>query len=996
VEFELQPEAWQVAQALVAEAPGNNFRFYGANIFYNKIRRDFHQLRERYLPFPRSPSHALCSANSLKTALVELILHLSQETPLDLLVIRRVCLALAVLALQLNQRGVVNEILAYMNPIIATSPIILLELLTVLPEECFNRHIDVDNSIREEFSAQLSSSAPQVLEFLVSFTNPPPEMRANTQQAQIQLLRCFSRWIENTRISQRLLAQHPLLQFTLTALSNPNLFDEATDVIISLFRQYAGPLCLDDDMVLPAVLVPVVLSLSSHWNTDQISRHEEDEEVCRGVSRLFTEMVESYLYLITQSYEIGQDALMEQLLACAAYPSNSEIARIPLKGFYELSAFIKNSGEERAMLTDKYGFYFCRLVHIVVRQLQLTHELFFSDERLSGEELYVRDELKESLVDAMDVIGPVTVLEILVHILQQQVPLVNQPPSPTLAPDMLEAWKLIEAALVGVSVVANYLSPSEGASSFAYVIDLLVSISSPSGGGHAATDLSALANIRNTVVGKCAVYLSYEPRHLPALLDAICSGLMRPSVASSSAFALMLLFQNCEASHRLLPLDSFYSQLCHLRETGSLTLSCDLDILEGLCSIVSRLPLSDAKQTLQLLLEPIVNSLLLNADKSSGAVKLVMDDIERITILMSKTSFTEIDYVTRTDLSHPVVDLFLAISPFLGQILQRFPSESIAEKVCRCYKHCLNNVSLCSIPLLESLLGHVLEQYQLHSYSCYLYVCSIAVKIFGESIQLIHRHRLHAHSHSSAGAGGPVAFSSLQELIAEDPTVLYQGYTIGQVKATLRAMFTHVVEIFFTRHSSLTEFEEHPDIVEEFFYLMARLLQVAPIVFLDSPLSNTVLSAAIVGLNLNHREAQKGILLFVQRLVETPHCLRHEPPSPVIELIRGKSQQLLVEVMAFLVNQLLLGLSGQIPSYALDESHGSISDVLWGLRLFSPPDFQVSSLSLFHPSLPLGLSRNCSVDSSLLGAGSGGHHVVPKSSRRGSSPPLIQQNSRLL
>lgn len=48
MEFELQPEAWEVAQALLSESHGNNYRFYGANIFYNKIRRDFHQLRDRY------------------------------------------------------------------------------------------------------------------------------------------------------------------------------------------------------------------------------------------------------------------------------------------------------------------------------------------------------------------------------------------------------------------------------------------------------------------------------------------------------------------------------------------------------------------------------------------------------------------------------------------------------------------------------------------------------------------------------------------------------------------------------------------------------------------------------------------------------------------------------------------------------------------------------------------------------------------------------------
>jgi hypothetical protein len=924
----------------------------------------------------------LSSANSLKTALVEHIINLSREAPLDILVIRRICLALAVLALQLNQPGVVNEILAYMNPIIATSPIILLELLTVLPEECYNRHIDVENSIREEFSAQLSSSAPQVLEFLTSFANPQAEMN---HQTQIQLLRCFSRWIENTRISQSLLAQHPLLQFAISGFGHPVLFEEATDVVISLFRQYAGPLCLDEDMVLPSVLVPVVISLSSLWQADHISRNEHDEEVCRSVSRLFTEMVESYLYLITQQCEIGQDRIMEQMLLCAAYPWSSEIARIPLKGFYELSAFIKNSGQEREELTKRYGSYFCRLVEIVLQQLKLSDESFFCEERLTGEDLYSRDELKESLVDAMDVIGPDTVMQIIVETLQSNASVIEMPLSSSSSPGLMSRWKLIEAALVGVSVITNSLSMSDrAAASLAFITEFLGKMRSG-----IQPELSSLENIRNSVVGKCAAYLSFDQRHLPGLLDLVCAGLLRPSVASSSAFALMLLLQNCEASHQLLPLQPFYTQICQLRTAGSLPVPCDLDILEGLCVLVSRMPLVDAKQTLQFLLEPIINSLLSNVEKNASS-RLVMDDIERITILLSKTTFPEINFAQEPETSHPVVDIFLAISPFFGQILQRYPSESVAEKVCRCYKHFMNNVSLCSLSLLDSLLTHVIEQYQLHSYSCYLYVCSIAVKIFGESLQLLEQQRHHLQSRPSL-----IPFSTLQNLLNEDDTVLYQHLSLGQVKATLHRMFQHIVEIFFTRHSSLEQFENNPDLVEEFYYLMARVLQVMPLLYLDSSHSSTVISAAIVGLNLNHREAQKGILLFVQRIVEVPHSLRNEHSTSVIEAIRVRSQKLLMETMPALVNQLLHSLSGQIPSYALDESYGSISDVLWSLKQFSTDHFKVcfSLLISSSPPLPIlppiGLSGRWHTKPASLRTGGGLRDVFPESAGGGASSAIF-------
>lgn len=44
VEFESTAAAWDVANRLLLEPIGSSKRFHGANIFYNKIRHDFHQI----------------------------------------------------------------------------------------------------------------------------------------------------------------------------------------------------------------------------------------------------------------------------------------------------------------------------------------------------------------------------------------------------------------------------------------------------------------------------------------------------------------------------------------------------------------------------------------------------------------------------------------------------------------------------------------------------------------------------------------------------------------------------------------------------------------------------------------------------------------------------------------------------------------------------------------------------------------------------------------
>ena len=44
VDFEKSPQAWTVAHTLLLEPPGSPCRFFGANIFHNKIRHDMSQL----------------------------------------------------------------------------------------------------------------------------------------------------------------------------------------------------------------------------------------------------------------------------------------------------------------------------------------------------------------------------------------------------------------------------------------------------------------------------------------------------------------------------------------------------------------------------------------------------------------------------------------------------------------------------------------------------------------------------------------------------------------------------------------------------------------------------------------------------------------------------------------------------------------------------------------------------------------------------------------
>lgn len=108
---------------------------------------------------------------------------------------------------------------------------------------------------------------------------------------------------------------------------------------------------------------------------------------------------------------------------------------------------------------------------------------------------------------------------------------------------------------------------------------------------------------------------------------------------------------------------------------------------------------------------------------------------------------------------------------------------------------------------------------------------------------------------------------------------------------------------------------------------------------MTSPHAATLVAAGITGLQLRHREAQKGILSFFERLLET--CVRLNSQS---------TYQLAHQCAEPLIAMLVKALSGLLPAYAIDENQGCIGDVLWNLKLLDQALFQVQKTPLVKSS----------------------------------------------
>ncbi|CAM9856354.1 unnamed protein product, partial [Phaeothamnion confervicola] len=284
--FQRTPEAWSVADALLTRNDAElQVTFFGAVTIHAKIRYDFAELpAETILP--------------LRSSLINHLTEWSTARDVRPAVLTRLCLALAALALQTNWPNAVGDLTGALMSAgqqgqqQERAARVCLELLKVLPEECCNSHVVVSDAARDAFLGQLRASVPSLLGFLAGVA---ADSLGRDLMVQESVFKCLQSWLRYCDIPPDDLAAHPLFPAAFGALANPDLFETAVDFLVEVLRTYADP---RRSMAVVAAAVPRAMALRPAFAA---AVAEEDEDAARGYCRLFTEMGESYMELITDA-----------------------------------------------------------------------------------------------------------------------------------------------------------------------------------------------------------------------------------------------------------------------------------------------------------------------------------------------------------------------------------------------------------------------------------------------------------------------------------------------------------------------------------------------------------------------------------------------------------------------------------------------------------------------------------------------------------------------
>lgn len=168
---------------------------------------------------------------------------------------------------------------------------------------------------------------------------------------------------------------------------------------------------------------------------------------------------------------------------------------------------------------------------------------------------------------------------------------------------------------------------------------------------------------------------------------------------------------------------------------------------------------------------------------------------------------------------------------------------------------------------IGAMLLEIQTLYQQHNQSCFLYLSSEVIKIFGS-----------------------------------DPSCA------SYLTCLIQTLFNHTIQLLRT----IQDFTARPDIADDCFLLASRCIRYCPDLFVPTEIFPRLVDCAMAGVTIQHREACKSILCFLSDtfdLAKSPEGEKYRDLINTIVLQRG----------ATLARIMIASLTGALPSGRLEE-----------------------------------------------------------------------------
>lgn len=311
--FQESAHAWMVCDALLHDPLSTQeVHFLCSQTLKHKVQRDFDDL----------PAGA---AGSLRDSLITLLLKFDEGPVRTQLALAVASLAAHLPSVEWGGVGALHWLATRLtaNGAGSTALPCLLELLTIFPQEAGSYRPALRPDRRRAFAKELILESKAAISFISSCEQHMPNTTRNKRE---RVLDAYAAWVplsqgrlgaedsvvELPQIDPATFASHPLTGLAIESLrlyeTNEVEFDHAVDVVCELVRVTVpcdSLVSVDDiggipptSMPLVQLLVPCVMGLRPALAT-AASSEGVDDDVAKGIARLFAEVGEAYISLIT-------------------------------------------------------------------------------------------------------------------------------------------------------------------------------------------------------------------------------------------------------------------------------------------------------------------------------------------------------------------------------------------------------------------------------------------------------------------------------------------------------------------------------------------------------------------------------------------------------------------------------------------------------------------------------------------------------------------------
>lgn len=797
-DFKKSVDAWYVADQILHSSRNEQVLFFAAQTIRSKIQSSFHELP--------SGSH-----ESLRNSLMEHLDNLSKSNYTS--VQTQIYIALSDLMMLMNawENPLPEIIHRFTKPPDRMSS--LIEFLTILPEEINNKRLKLGKNRRDFMRDMFANSANYIIEFLDANLKKIIEDSitsndlSDCQNKLKSIYKCFSSWIEEKLVQPGLIANSQLFKTSFNLLSNPSteldLHDAVTTCLINLLLCYPLNARVDDDY--KNLLFPLKENIYGLANAYKNAERQSEIEKCSDLCLIFTELCNalSFHLINDPGSQLGDVNILSLLIMCGTHEEYEVFQKTFVFWFSISEEIYTNPNSER--LCEHFRQYVYSLIDCICKHCRLNENHDSIPPSKSDDFGEFRLKASDLVSDIVFIVEANKCFEKMYSILQSNA-----------------NWFEIEAALFVMCSFAKSVS-QEDENCVTQVAQAILSLPE---GVHVSVKCTGIR-----LVGELCEWLNKHPHFISNSLNFVCNGFTNPILCQVAANTMLNICTQCQ-QHMLNHLESLINMAVSI-DNFEIPNDASIELLKGTVVILSNLPSNEMVGPLIKICNIQVEGLQKAATGNSHEKGNIKNSpafwLDRLTAI-----FRTIKIRTIVNDTHPCQAVVEQSWPVISLVLNKYQKDTkTTESCCRALRFMLRSTEKYSQSILVDVVNTVVNLYRINHMSCFLYLGSILVDIYGIEVE-------------------------------------FKTGVIEMMQIFTKEAFDFIIKNC-TNVENLDELRKHPDTVDDFFRLSLRFMQRCPLEFIESPIFSPIMTLAVTTLNLDHRDANLSVTKFLSEFISISH-----------------------------------------------------------------------------------------------------------------------------